>query len=127
MKRLLTTLIMLCYMANAIGMSFSMHYCGGSFRQVCFTADTEKNCCGEGEKSGCCKDHFVKAKFKDDHTPKAFTLALKIPAEAIAKQQFGYTPEPFLIYQEEVHIAHGPSPPLLQEIPIYILVRNLRI
>lgn len=114
-------------MVNAIGISFSMHYCGGSFRQICFTADTEKNCCGEGEKSGCCKDHFVKAKFKDNHTPEAFILAFKTICEAIVPQQYTNTHKSFLVYQDETHIAHGPSPPLLQTIPIYLLVRNLRI
>ena len=114
-------------MVNAIGMSFSMHYCGGSFRQICFTADTEKNCCGDGEKSGCCEDHFVKAKIKDNHTVTGFTLAFKTLYDTAIIQQFTYTQEPYIAYQDDANIAHGPSPPLLQSIPIYLLVRNLRI
>ncbi len=64
--------MMVLYMVSAIGISYSMHYCSGKFKEVCFTADTEKNCCGDSEKDGCCTDKVVSFKCKDSHTPAAY-------------------------------------------------------
>ncbi len=114
-------------MVNAIGMSFSMHYCGGTFKQVCFTADTEKNCCGEGERSGCCHNQVVSAKIKDAHSPADLSFSLKSVYESIEVKPYALIIQTAIPEKGTYYIAHGPSPPLLHKIPIYLLVRNLRI
>jgi hypothetical protein len=128
MKKLLTLVLMITYLASAIEFSFSFHYCGGSFKEICFTSDTEKNCCGTKEKSaGCCSDKVVKAKFKDDQTVFAKSVSSKvlvvhgvlppaIPSLACNISQ-GYP----------IYISSDPSPPVTRTIPIYLKNRVFRI
>lgn len=119
---------MVTYMAGAIGFTFSLHYCGGKFKEVCFTSDTEKDCCGTREKShNCCEDKFVSAKVKDAHTPAAKAI--------LSNPFYCIVPAPQLIYSNFVPeeypsftcTTYAPSPPVRQNVPIYIMNRVFRI
>lgn len=127
MKKLVTIILMMTYMACAIGFTFSFHYCGGHYKYVCFTADTEEDCCGENEhKTNCCDDKVVSAKVKD-HT--AFAKML------LAKVFFVHDlqPSPQYSYKVAYHTgyryywASNSSPPIVTDVPIYLLNRVLRI
>jgi hypothetical protein len=129
MKRLLSLFILVIYMASAIGVTYSLHYCSGKFKEICFTADTEKNCCGVQESDGCCTDKVTTVKCKDSHTPAGHTIVPIGIAEAVAAL-------PAIIYhaysfppRELTHfIFKGPSPPLLcQGLPIYLRNRVIRV
>ncbi len=129
MKKLLSIWIMIAYMASAIGFSCSLHYCGGKFKEVCFTADTEKNCCGSMEKSaGCCSDKVIKAQIKDNHTAGAKTILAKAFFFIVpAKYSYIYSRYIPIESFEELTLK-GPAPPLLpQSVPIYLKNRVIRV
>jgi hypothetical protein len=122
---------MMTYMASAIGFSFSFHYCGGSFHGICFTADTEEDCCGTKEQSnGCCEDKVVSAKFKDDHSPTFFSIIPKVILDFLPVLRMTFV---HVAVQKGIHAVSinnkGPSPPALgsRGIPIYLFIRVLRL
>ncbi|GAA4461207.1 hypothetical protein GCM10023093_05450 [Nemorincola caseinilytica] len=131
MKRFVTSLLMVLYMAAAVGFSCSFHYCGGEYEGVHFTADVEKNCCGESEDTdGCCHTTVVSAKYKDDHAPSAFKVLLAKDAPALIPAAIRYlrhTGRTFTATAATGHFYKGPAPPLLQGIPLYLFIRVLRL
>lgn len=127
MKKLLSVVVLVCYMASAIGVSYALHYCGSHFKEVCFTADTEKDCCGSHEKPGCCHDDVIKVKIKDSHAPTHCLLDFShwtaITESAFDFNNPAYAPTFAVLLQL---YACDPSPPP-NGTPAYILYRNLRI
>lgn len=129
MKKLVASVLMVAYMAGAISFSFAFHYCGGSFHGVCFTSDTEADCCGvDAMDDDCCNDKIVSAKFKDDHTPSIKAFLSKPVAEAVAPIVHCAVPA-YIAGPSFAHrILHtGHSPPILGAVPIYLFVRVLRL
>lgn len=115
-------------MASAIGVTCSLHYCGTHFRELCFTADTEKNCCGEFEKPGCCHDDVIKVKVSDSHAPAHLHFNCDnwqhiIPANLLLFKQ--YTCRLPMIVRV-AYAACDTSPPG-EGPPVYLLHRNIRI
>lgn len=114
-------------MACAVGFTFSFHYCGGHFRYICFTSDTEEGCCGENEhKTNCCEDKVVSAKVKD-HTafakmllPKVFLADAILPSHPLNRPVICHTG-----YRS--YVANDSSPPIVSDVPIYLMNRVLRI
>jgi hypothetical protein len=130
MKRLIASVVMIAYMAAAIGFSFSFHYCGGTLHSICFTEDTEEGCCGSKEDSdGCCEDKVISAKYKDDHTPSFASVPLvKVTTDVVLPRIYGYVHTAVCTYTHPVSTYNkGPSPPLLRGIPIYLFIRVLRL
>ena len=128
LNKFLTVVLMITYMAGAIGFTFSFHYCGGHYKGICFTSDTEKGCCKKNEhKTHCCKDKVFKAKFTGDHSSSAKAV--------IAKAFFlqATMPEPIAIAEQETrefadtYVANDSSPPFVRGVPLYLMNRVLRI
>jgi len=118
-------------MAAAVGFSCSFHYCGGEYHGLCFTADTEKDCCGTTEDSdGCCEDKVVRAKYKDDHTPSAFKVVVLSKILQIFLPTGSYPHASYRAFagiRSSGHYYKGPAPPLLRGIPLYLFIRVLRL
>jgi len=129
MKRVLSSLLLIAYMASAINFTFAFHYCGGTYHSICFTSDTEADCCGsEEEDDGCCEDKVVSAKFKDNHTPAFKTSFSKIVFEPFFPATYFVVTGVLLKSALIDRIPHtGHSPPILREVPIYLLNRVLRL
>ncbi len=130
MKKLIALVLMVTYMACAIGFTFSFHYCGGKFMEICFTSDTDKNCCGTKEKAGgCCEDKVVSAKHKDNHAPSAKALIAKVFfLDFIALPSFAFKAEKIRGEDFSTYIAKDLPPPLIvSKIPLYLLIRVLKI
>ncbi len=129
MKKVIAFFVLLVYMASAIGLTFSFHYCGGHFKKICFTADTEKGCCSKGKhKKNCCEDKVVSAKFKDNHASgaKAAIISKIFFAEAVLF--FPQLAQSTVCYNGfRVYTANDPSPPIIPGVPIYLMNRVLRI
>ncbi|MCD6012326.1 MAG: hypothetical protein K0Q79_2188 [Flavipsychrobacter sp.] len=118
---------MVAYTAAAINFTFSFHYCGGAFHGICFTSDTEADCCGvDVMDDDCCSDKIVSAKFKDDHTPAAKAALSMYGWDWIVPY---YTvPVHFVNTYVSHRVLHtGHSPPILGTVPIYLFVRVLRL
>ncbi len=118
-------------MASVIGVTFSLHYCGGTFKEICFTADTEKNCCGENEMEGCCMDKVVHAKCKDSHTPGGHVFVQKIVADETPLLPAYYGSRyccPAIKLPDNNHELLGHPPPLINDkTPIYLRNRVIRV
>lgn len=129
MKRFVTSVLMIIYMAGAIGFSFSFHYCGGTYHGICFTEDTEADCCGsEMENDGCCEDKIVSAKFDDNHAPAYCDFVPKVFSEAVIASVFFQPDHAIHEIAHPVFVTNkGPSPPAHQSVPIYLTNRVLRI
>ena len=128
MKKIISLFILVIYMASAIGFTYSLHYCGGKFKEVCFTSDTEKNCCGKDEKQGkCCSNKVISAKFKSDQNSSAKSIILKLLTFNLHT-----LPDYFFksIVKKEVFancIVKWQPPPLIISVPIYLRNRVLRV
>ncbi len=128
--RLLTIFLMSVYTASAVEVSFSFHFCGESFRYVCFSGDTEEDCCGEYEKNTrCCTDKVIKAKIKDDQAAAGKVIADHSPCVEVATYPIDPIPTNLRITwaAEEPCIACNSSPPGCNEIPIFLKNRVFRI
>lgn len=128
MKKLVTVFMMFLYMASAMGFSFSLHYCGGHYKQLCFTSDTEEGCCGESEhKSNCCEDKVISAKYKDDHTAYAKIILPKMFFADAAPVYPSITLSGISYNTHDGYVANDSSPPIVSDVPIYLMNRVLRI
>lgn len=115
-------------MASAIGFTYSLHYCGGHYKGIFFTSDTEKGCCGKGKhKKNCCNDKVITAKFKSNHAASVKAILGKVFFECTAIQYPVITLTHNLADGYRTYISSDPSPPILSDIPIYLLNRDLRI
>ncbi len=119
---------MAIYMASAVGFSFSFHYCGGHYKGICFTSDTEKGCCGKNEhKTNCCEDKVVKAKFKDDHSSSAKAILAKIFSPQAIQQYPALFNHKVIYVAQLTYVANDSSPPFTPSTPLYLMNRVLRI
>ncbi len=69
-KRLLSILLFLLYVIPSIGISGSVHYCGGEVAAIVIIPTDEHPCaCNPHEpmEDGCCKDKNFTIKIKDNH------------------------------------------------------------
>lgn len=128
MKKLFAIFLMVTYMAGAIGFSYSLHYCGGHFRHVSFSSDTEKGCCGHGKhKKNCCKDKVVKAKNSDDQSFKVKTTVGKVFFFHVYKPTNCELVQRTFCECTNFVESSDSSPPFVRSIPIYLQNRVLRI
>ncbi len=69
-KRLLGILLLFLYLIPSIGVSGSVHYCGGEIAAIVIIPTDEHPCaCSPSEpmEDGCCKDKAFSIKIKDNH------------------------------------------------------------
>ncbi len=127
MKKLISLVVLCCYLGATTGITFCIHYCGGSFKSVNFFGNAEKDCCDEKENDGCCSNKVVTAKCKEQHrctVADIFNTPLEFVLPPTIHTYFTFA-EPSC-FTKLVNITHFPRP-ILDDPPIYLLVRNLRI
>ncbi len=117
MKKFLTVILALAYMATSTGAALHMHYCMGKLADWGLEHNTSKTCgkCGmdkSGEKdNGCCKDErqFVKNDTDQKTAETGFQLiqliAVALPVSFVETPANDF---PSLI--EENPISHAPPP-----------------
>ncbi|MBX2905706.1 MAG: hypothetical protein KF744_06690 [Taibaiella sp.] len=130
MKRIIATIVLVAYTAAAISFSFSVHYCGGSLQGVYLTAGHEAGCCDDEEEAdGCCEDRVVSAKTNADHNFQTHDFVLKpvVSAAPLPLSWISHIPLLPRAYANIVSVIHGPAPPLICGVPLFVLHRNFRI
>lgn len=128
MKKFTVLFLMMIYMASVIGVTYSLHYCGGKFKEVCFTSDTEKNCCGTKERSrGCCSDKVVSAKCKDSHSPAVHSILPDLFYGIVHVVHFTFPVEKRTAIGYQTYVFSDASPPPIQGVPIYLMNRVFRV
>lgn len=131
-NRILGILILVVYMASAIGISFSFHYCGGEVAAVSVSEKQMPSCCDDEEESdgGCCQNKTISAKIDQKHltaTPEKIAhhhiLSLATPVQLIV-----FAP-PLLTYKSALVASSWPQPPplLVRGLPLFKLFRVFRI
>lgn len=69
MKKFITAIIAILYLASSSGVAMDIHYCMGKKSGVEFYGAEAKICgkCGMSEKKGCCQDKHQFYKIQDAH------------------------------------------------------------
>jgi hypothetical protein len=78
MRRIITIMLLVCYLLPCLGMSVSTHYCGGKVTSVSVISSKNTQCpCGKRVmKKGCCKDKVNFVKFsQEQNIQKGFSFS----------------------------------------------------
>ena len=129
MKKILTSITLICYLTVSCGVIVNFHYCMGQLDSVKFFAAESDYCsnCGmlTGKSHKCCGDEITVIKLQDDqqtaqaiHSLKVPVTELTIPADFIVAS---FDNADLTVYQCD----H--SPPLLSEQNAYLLNCVFRI
>lgn len=71
MKKVLTILLITCYLLCAFGVNITFHHCGGKLKYVNLNSEKQKCCNGKKMAKDCCKTvkvHFSKSDDKNQST-----------------------------------------------------------
>ena len=130
MKKLVTSIALVCYLAVSCGVVINYHYCMNRLASTQLFASEKKFCnkCGMHTKrsGGCCHDEVRVVKLVQDQNTipgfgyqlPALDAIMNIPSEFIAAA--------FYNIDEQKHF-HNHSPPLLSEQDIYLQINVFRI
>ena len=130
MKKLVTSIALVCYLAVSCGVVINYHYCMKRLASTQLFASAKPVCgkCGMHTKrsNGCCHDEVKVVKLvQDQNTISGFTYELpsidatvNIPSEFIAAA--------FYNINEQRHF-HNHSPPLLSAQDTYLQINVFRI
>lgn len=128
MKKSILILLSFLYLTAASGITVSLHYCGGKFKEISlFHPLKEKKCCCAKKKSkDCCNEKSAFVKIKDTHQNSASqkvssSFAKLIYAIAIS------TSFSFPQSSASLVVANYHAPPLIYHSPIYLQDRALLI
>lgn len=138
MKKLLTTILTFVYLSTSMGATIHLHYCMGKLASWGLIDHESKNCmqCGMAKqksaaqcmtaKMGCCKDEHKQIKTDSDQKlfPSEFfkynSLSQTIAINEFATQGI----KPFSI---AIEYPNTNAPPLLSNLPLFVLFRNFRL
>jgi hypothetical protein len=129
MKRIVTIVLLICYMIPGLGLSVSAHYCGGKLKSMNLSLSGTNKCCGAKKmKPGCCKDKVCKFKTGDSRKASLFVPLTPFQAKSFA-------PSPCLIASDlfstansnQEYLQWNSPPPLVLKEPLYLTNRVFRI
>lgn len=133
MKRILVPILMMLYMAGAMGATVHLHYCMGEFVGVSLIHHEEHKCskCGMVKKTmnnGCCQDEHITFKTAE-HNKVTASFSFSNQSIAIASDGVFYAAyKPHNYNGALLPVSRLYSPPDTQPaIPIYLQIRNLRV
>ena len=121
MKKITIILLTVFYFAVASGITVSLHYCGGKFKEISlFQSGNEDGCCGSKKKSkGCYNDKAAFIKIKDNHTINDNVVLtnnyFKIVTLFTSTQTFNIPNEDAYHFQLNYRF-----PPVLYDNPLYL-------
>ncbi|HET6996717.1 MAG TPA: hypothetical protein VFI06_17105 [Chitinophagaceae bacterium] len=123
MKKIITSIAFVCYLAATCGVIVNFHYCMDRLASMEFFASETKTCgkCGMNIKDsdGCCKDEVKVIKMNADQKA-APTIVFELPALGeMALVPSAFISASFLNINETRHYRNH-SPPLLTEQYTYL-------
>lgn len=130
MKKIAVILLIHLYMIPAIGISGSVHYCGGKIASISINGigNFEKCSCGSKKMAGdCCSDEAFSFQFEDEQSkPVNLTPAFDKSVDILT---FSITRIPCSILTPLINKGYHPDniSPDLVNIPIYLLHRVIII
>jgi hypothetical protein len=130
MKKLVTSISLVCYLAVSSGIVINYHYCMNRLASTQLFA-TEKKVCGKcgmhtKKSNGCCHDELKVVKLVQDQN--TFSQAsYSIPSlETIVTVPSEFIVASFYHANEQKHF-HNHSPPLLSDQDTYLQINVFRI
>src|SRR5271170_1868580 len=69
MKRVLTSILALCYFGASVGATVTTHFCMGRVFAIDFSQKDQCAKCGMKTTKGCCQDESKFLKLQDVHQP----------------------------------------------------------
>ena len=129
MKKLLTSITLICYLAVSCGVIVNFHYCMGRLDSVKFFAAESEYCsnCGmhTSKSHKCCGDETTIIKLQDDQQTAQAIQSLKPPVAEYS------IPSDFIVasfYNADISLYQSDhSPPLLTGQDTYLLNCVFRI
>lgn len=121
MKKITIILLTVFYFAVASGITVSLHYCGGKFKEASlFHSSNEEGCCGSKKKSkGCCNEKEASIKIKDNHNPSNSVYLAdnhsKMINASLPVQLFNISSVSISYFTLKVY-----PPPVLYDNPLYL-------
>lgn len=130
MKRILTSIILVCYLTVTCGLVVNHHYCMDRLASTQLFSTAEKVCgkCGmhTDESNGCCRDEVKVVKLVQDQN-KIPVITYELPS----LKEVVNTPSLFIaaLFQnvEVQHHFDNHSPPLLSAQDTYLQINVFRI
>jgi hypothetical protein len=130
MKKLMTSIALLCYLAVSCGLVINYHYCMNRLASTQLFSNEKKVCgkCGmhNKESNGCCHDEVKVVKLQlDQATTPGFNYNLS-PIDAAVITPSEFIAAAFYNIDEQKHF-HNHSPPLLSAQDTYLQINVFRI
>ena len=127
MRKLIIIFLCAFYLMVSLGITLSLHYCGGKLKSVSLFSNNEEGCCGSKKKSkGCCKNKTTVIKVKDSHQ---LNKVAKINVTYITFVNVAYTQVSFNFscFSKAYTASNYYEPPVLYDNPLYLKHRVLII
>lgn len=132
MKKALLTILTIFYLGVSSGATLHFHYCMGELVKLSIFDEQEKSCdfctmsAKEIQQKSCCKDNFSEAKVDQSKETSPTVYQFKQLQHAVLNKpvnQANYLPVPI----ETGKAALSNAPPLILDIPVFILNCTYRI
>ena len=125
-KRLLSILLLFLYLIPSIGVSGSVHYCGGEVAAIVIIPTDEHPCpCGPSEPmdDDCCKDKDFSIKIKDNHKNADSKVIINdISDDAFMNASFSYVDLVTSVSSEKKHYRIKEKEP--PDIKLFVLYES---
>lgn len=122
MKKIILSIITFLYLAVSSGVAMEIHYCMGEKAGVDFFATAESKKCGKcgmkDTKSGCCNDEHKFYKLDNAHKNVQVDQAPLINFVEISTIHYSYDLD--WSNTNTLSVPNNNSPPILENIPIYL-------
>ena len=137
MKKLLATILAFVYLSTSMGATIHLHYCMGKLASWGLINHESKNCayCGMVKqnpdsqsamaKKGCCKDEHKQIQTDKDQKlspPESFKYTL---SEAFAINDSYH--QGIKVFSSAIEHPSANAPPLIGNLPLFLVFRNFRL
>lgn len=130
MRKVGLIILILLYTIPSLGLNVTLHFCGGKYDHFSFGKDDGGTCgCGKGSmKKGCCKDiHFDCSLSEKQVTPESFVIPTSDFQFIPDKPSFTLeTTSNYDFFNENLDYFEK-VPPTQGNIPIFLVIRSIRI
>lgn len=132
MKKALLTILTIFYLGVSSGATLHFHYCMGELVKLSIFDEQKKSCdfctmsTKEIQQKSCCKDNFSEAKVDQSKETSPTVYQFKQLQQAVLNKpvnQINYVP----VLIETGKAALSNAPPLIPDIPVFILNCTYRI
>src|SRR5574337_1240402 len=123
MKRFLSFILMLLYVASVSGASFDVHFCGKKIQKISIAGFGHKGCCCKKAmpENDCCKDKVVTFKSGKEHKRiESVTAPVSIPKNIPAQLPSFMA----CVFGEQITFVSPDYPPPLRAGSQTLLIQN---